>query len=115
MVTLGTIEANTVEKIFVEFVDSLSSTGSLHGSADSTENLLTAILPEDQVKSIMEEISGPAGRTMWDKLGNVNEAVFANYLKTNTRSTSPWSCQRSGRTTPRVSSPNYLKVSPWRW
>ena len=29
----------------------------------------------------MEEISGPAGRTMWDKLGNVNEAVFANYLK----------------------------------
>ena len=81
MVTLGTIEANTVEKIFVEFVDSLSYTGSLHGSADSTEKLLTAILPEDQVKSIMEEISGPAGRTMWDKLGNVNEAVFANYLK----------------------------------
>ncbi len=45
MVTLGTIEANTVEKIFVEFVDSLSSTGSLHGSADRTEQLLTAILP----------------------------------------------------------------------
>ena len=81
MVTLGTIEANTVEKIFVEFADSLSSTGSLHGSADSTEKLLTAILPEDQVKSIMEEISGPASRTVWDKLGNVNEAVFANYLK----------------------------------
>ncbi|MDD9903447.1 MAG: flagellar motor switch protein FliG [Rhodospirillaceae bacterium] len=81
MVTLGTIEANTVEKVFVEFADSLSSTGSLHGSADSTEKLLTAILPEEQVKKIMEEISGPAGRTMWDKLGNVNEAVFANYLK----------------------------------
>ena len=81
MVTLGTIEANTVEKIFVEIVDSLSSTGSLHGSADSTEKLLTAILPEEQVKAIMEEISGPAGRTMWDKLGNVNEAAFANYLK----------------------------------
>jgi len=29
----------------------------------------------------MEEIRGPAGRTMWDKLGNVNEAVLANYLK----------------------------------
>ena len=81
MVTLGTIEANTVEKIFVEFADSLSSTGSLHGSADSTEKLPTAILPEDQVKSIKEEISGPAGPTMWDKLGNVNEAVFSNYLK----------------------------------
>ena len=30
----------------------------------------------------MEEIRGPAGRTMWDKLANAgNEAVLANYLK----------------------------------
>jgi flagellar motor switch protein FliG len=29
----------------------------------------------------MEEIRGPAGRTMWDKLNNVNEEVLANYLK----------------------------------
>ena len=80
MVTLGTIESNTVEQIFVEFADSLSSTGSLHGSYDSTERLLTSVLPEDKVKGIMEEIRGPAGRTMWDKLGNVNESVLANYL-----------------------------------
>jgi len=81
MVTLGTIEASTVERVFVEFADNLSSTGSLHGSYDSTERLLNAVLPEDQVKGIMEEIRGPAGRTMWDKLGNVNESVLANYLK----------------------------------
>ena len=81
MVTLGTVEANTVERIFVEFADSLSSTGSLHGSYDSTERLLISVLPEDKVKGIMEEIRGPAGRTMWDKLGNVNESVLANYLK----------------------------------
>ena len=29
----------------------------------------------------MEEIRGPAGRTMWDKLANVQEEVLANYLK----------------------------------
>ncbi len=29
----------------------------------------------------MEDIRGPAGRTLWDKLGNVNEEVLANYLK----------------------------------
>ena len=81
MVTLGTIESNTVERIFVEFADNLSSTGSLHGSVGSTAKLLSSILPEDQVKAIMEEISGPAGRTMWDKLNNVNESVFASYLK----------------------------------
>jgi flagellar motor switch protein FliG len=33
------------------------------------------------VAQIMEEIRGPAGRTMWDKLGNVNETVLATYLK----------------------------------
>jgi len=33
------------------------------------------------VAQIMEEIRGPAGRTMWDKLGNVREDVLANYLK----------------------------------
>ena len=81
MVTLGTIESNTVERIFVEFADSLSSTGSLHGSVGSTAKLLSSVLPEDQVKAIMEDISGPAGRTMWDKLNNVNESVFASYLK----------------------------------
>jgi flagellar motor switch protein FliG len=38
-------------------------------------------LPRERVSQIMEEIRGPAGRTMWDKLGNVHEAVLANYLK----------------------------------
>jgi flagellar motor switch protein FliG len=65
----------------VEFADQLSSAGSLVGSFDSTERLLFSSLPEDRVGQIMEEIRGPAGRTMWDKLGNVNEAVLANYLK----------------------------------
>src|SRR3546814_7232851 len=59
----------------------MSSTGSLVGSYDSTERLLSKILPSDRVGQIMEEIRGPAGRTMWDKLGNVNETVLANYLK----------------------------------
>jgi flagellar motor switch protein FliG len=38
-------------------------------------------MPQEKVDALMEEIRGPAGRTMWDKLGNVNEAVLANYLK----------------------------------
>ena len=53
----------------------------LLGTFESTERLLTRFLPSDRVNSVMEEIRGPAGRTMWDKLGNVNEQVLANYLK----------------------------------
>ncbi|MDA8230787.1 MAG: flagellar motor switch protein FliG [Magnetospirillum sp.] len=81
MANLGTISSNLVERLFVEFADQISSTGSLVGSYESTERLLMKSLPKDRVSTIMEEIRGPAGRTMWDKLGNVNEQVLANYLK----------------------------------
>ena len=81
MATLGSVNAAVIERLFVEFADQLSSSGSLVGSYDSTERLLVNSLPEDRVSQIMEEIRGPAGRTMWDKLGNVNEAVLANYFK----------------------------------
>ena len=78
---LGAINAGMVERLFMEFADQLSGTGSLVGSMSSTERLLLNALPGDRVGQIMEEIRGPAGRTMWDKLGNVNEGVLANYLK----------------------------------
>jgi flagellar motor switch protein FliG len=81
MAKLGTIDAQVIDNLFVEFTEQLSSTGSLTGTMDSTERLLSRALGDDRVKTIMEEIRGPAGRTMWDKLANVNETVLANYLK----------------------------------
>jgi flagellar motor switch protein FliG len=81
MATLGTVSASVVERLFLDFADQISATGSLIGSYESTERLLGKVLPKDRVNQIMEEIRGPAGRTMWDKLGNVNEVVLANYLK----------------------------------
>lgn len=81
MANLGAINSDIVEKLFLEFVNNFSSTGSLTGTFDSTERLLMRALPSERVNQIMEEIRGPAGRTMWDKLANVNENVLANYLK----------------------------------
>ena len=81
MSALGTVDSGVIERLFVEFTDQVSATGSVVGSMESTERLLTKVLGEDRVSVIMDEIRGPAGRTMWDKLGNVNETVLANYLK----------------------------------
>jgi flagellar motor switch protein FliG len=81
MAQLGAIRSDVVERLCTDFVESLGSSGSLVGSYESTEILLNKTLPRDRVAQIMEEIRGPAGRTMWDKLGNVNEDVLANYLK----------------------------------
>src|SRR5690348_11113582 len=81
MANLGTVSSTIVEKLFVDFADQISATGSLIGTHESTERLLAKVLGPERVAVIMEEIRGPAGRTMWDKLGNVNESVLANYLK----------------------------------
>ncbi len=81
MASLGTVSAETVERLFVDFVESMSSSGVVVGTFDSTERLLMKALGKDRVDSIMEDIRGPAGRTTWDKLGNVNEEILATFLK----------------------------------
>ena len=81
MAQLGAVRAEVVERLCTEFTDGMGNAGNLVGSFESTERLLQKTLPRDRAAQIMEEIRGPAGRTMWDKLGNVNEAVLANYLK----------------------------------
>jgi flagellar motor switch protein FliG len=81
MANLGTVSSTVIERLFVEFADQISSTGALTGTFETTERLLAKVLDKGKVDAIMEEIRGPAGRTMWDKLSNVNESVLANYLK----------------------------------
>jgi flagellar motor switch protein FliG len=81
MAGLGTVSAQVVEDLLIEFVSGLSGTGAIMGSFEQTQRILSSFLPGDKVDNLMEEIRGPAGRTMWDKLANVNEAVLANYLK----------------------------------
>lgn len=81
MATLGNVQANVVEDVMVEFVSGAGGAGSLMGSFEQTQRLLGSFLDPEKVDTLMEEIRGPAGRTMWDKLGNVNEVVLANYLK----------------------------------
>jgi flagellar motor switch protein FliG len=81
MANLGMVEAATVENLILEFVSRLSASGAVMGNYDATEQLLKQYLPGDRVSVIMDEIRGPAGRNMWEKLSNVQEQVLANYLK----------------------------------
>lgn len=81
MSSLGLVPAEMVEALVIEFVNKLSGSGSVMGSYEQTQRMLSAFLPKEKVESLMEEIRGPAGRNIWDKLANVNEAVLASYLK----------------------------------
>jgi len=81
MSNLGKVSSSVVERLFIEFAESITSTNSLVGTLDSTERLLAKVLGKEKVDTIMEEIRGPAGRTMWEKLSNVNEEILSTYLQ----------------------------------
>ncbi len=82
MAGLGKVSPAVVERLFVDFAEQMTSTNALVGTQDSTERLLAkAGLSGDRIDGIMEEIRGPAGRTMWEKLGNVNEEILATFLQ----------------------------------
>jgi len=81
MVDLGNVAAPVVEHLLLQFSSEVSTISSLHGSFETTERLLGNVLSGDRAKAIMEDIRGPSGRTMWDKLSNVSETVLAAYLR----------------------------------
>jgi len=81
MAQLGRIPAHVVEHLLLLFSSEVSTISSLHGSFETTERLLEGILPSEKLQEVMEDIRGPSGRTMWDKLSNVSENVLAAFLK----------------------------------
>ena len=81
MANLGTVTSELIEQMLVEFADRISTTGSVTGNYTSTERLLLKVMDKDKVSGIMEEIRGPGGRAMWDKLANVNGVVVGNCQK----------------------------------
>ncbi len=81
MSMIGRVDSEVVEQVIREFAENLYGTGGIVGNYEATEKLLLKALDPDTAQAIMEEIRGPAGRTVWEKLCNVNEAVLASYLK----------------------------------
>ena len=81
MAVLGRVEAGVVEALLLEFGERLIRNGGVAGGFDATEKLLLRALDPGRAESIMQEIRGPVGRTVWDKLAHVNETVLASYLK----------------------------------
>jgi flagellar motor switch protein FliG len=81
MSDLGNVTNEVTQALLMDFISKMSLAGALLGTTASTERLLAEYLPTDRFNLIMEEIRGPAGRNMWEKLSNVQPAVLANYLK----------------------------------
>ena len=82
MATLGQVGSDEVESVLHNFADNVGSGGAgLVGGWGATERYLMSFMDEGRVRDLMDEMRGPAGRTMWEKLANVSEDILANYLK----------------------------------
>lgn len=81
MSSLGHVRQEVIDRLVMEFINEISSSVSFVGNLETTQSLLERALDKDKVSAILDEIRGPAGKNTWDKLGNVNEEILANYLK----------------------------------
>ena len=81
MSRLGRVSGDTVEALLSDFLERLGGTAGLVGGYHAAKRLLGRSLSADKVDAILDDIRGPAGRTVWDKLANVDESVLAAYLK----------------------------------
>lgn len=82
MAEVGKIDAAAVELVLEEFMASVEAGGSIVGSLEMAERMLSGFLPEGKVSDIMNQIRGPlAGRTLWENVSALNETVLANYLR----------------------------------
>src|SRR5260370_20673468 len=60
MSTLGTVEAEVVEDLLLEFVSRMSASGALMGTFDATERLPPQKLPPGRRSGITDQNRGPA-------------------------------------------------------
>ncbi|KQP51921.1 flagellar motor switch protein FliG [Methylobacterium sp. Leaf399] len=81
MVQLGSLEAETVEKLIVDFVSRLSSGGGITSNFERTESLLLKIFPQDQVSSIMAEIKGASAKRVWGSITQIDPEILASFLR----------------------------------
>lgn len=77
---LGAVSASQLDHIVESFSIEFSAEGSLVGTAQEVEKLLTGLLPADQVAEILADVRGDATRSVWERMSGVSESVLASYL-----------------------------------
>ncbi|KMO13077.1 flagellar motor switch protein FliG [Methylobacterium platani] len=81
MVQLGSLEADVVEHLIIDFVSRLSASGGITSSFERTESLLLKIFPPEQVAVIMAEVKGASGRRVWASLTQIDPEILASFLR----------------------------------
>ncbi len=77
---LGAVPIDVLEDLVEEFAGQFSEGAELLGSFDQAENLLTGVLPPEQVADIMSDVRGSSNGSTWDQIAAIAPQVLADYL-----------------------------------
>ena len=93
MSTLGTVEADVVEDLLLEFVSRMSASGALMGTFDGTERLLQQYLPPSASPASWTKFAGPPAATCGRSSPTSRKRCSPTTSRTNIRRPSPWCCR----------------------
>ena len=78
---LGTVHSDTVEAVMAEFSTTVGDPNTVRGGMTETRKFLSQYLEAGFVDQIMDDIGGPMGRDIWEKLSNTPEQTLYAYLR----------------------------------
>lgn len=81
MATLGRVDPEIIKSVIIEFARDMNTSMSVIGNIHSTERFLRGVLGHDKVNVLLEDIRGPMGRNIWDKIGKMNPMLLVSFLK----------------------------------
>jgi flagellar motor switch protein FliG len=78
---LGSVPLSAIEPLIEEFMSELESGGGdVRGTAGEAEQLITGVVPPDQVAEIMSEVRGSPNGLVWERVGAAPEGSFTEYV-----------------------------------
>jgi flagellar motor switch protein FliG len=81
MASLGRVDVGMVEMTLAEFYAEVGQTCNIIGNIETTEKMLRRLLPPEKVDEIIEDIQGPNGKNIWEKLSHIPPPMLAGYLR----------------------------------
>ena len=77
---LGSVPIDVLEDLVEEFAGEFSNGLELRGTVDGAQDLLTGVLPPEQVADIMSDVLGSSNSGLWEKIAAVPAPVLGEYL-----------------------------------
>lgn len=77
---LGAVSKTVLDELIEDFALSLRTGGDLLATADEVEQLLSGVVPPEQIAEIMSQVRSKSLQSIWLKLGEVPETSTSQYL-----------------------------------